>query len=125
MARTVGWSRADWEALSGVPGLGKDLPDMRPGCGSMSVDPGLADALALQFGGTSLQSRRVEIATLEDEFEAMFDRGWSDGLPVIPPTEERVAKMLAGTTRAGDEVVAIVPPSLVECTVEKLSLIHI
>ena len=122
MARTVGWSRADWEALSGVPGLGKDLPDMRPGCGSMSVDPGLTDALALQFGGTSLQSRRVEIATLEDEFEAMFDRGWSDGLPVIPPTEERVAKMLAGTTRAGDEVVAIVPPSLVECTVEKVAI---
>ena len=25
------------------------------------------------------------------------DRGWSDGLPIIPPTEARVAALLAGT----------------------------
>ena len=30
----------------------------------------------------------------------MFDRGWTDGLPVVPPTEERVLRMLEGTTRA-------------------------
>ena len=29
----------------------------------------------------------------------MFDRGWTDGLPVVPPTEERVLRMLEGTTR--------------------------
>ena len=52
----------------------------------------------------------------------MFDRGWSDGLPVVAPTEARVLRMLAGTTRAPDEVVAVVPPDLVECTVEKVAI---
>ena len=70
---------------------------MRPGCGSMSVDPDLVDTLRVRFGATTLRSRRIEIAELEDEFELMFQRGWTDGLPVVPPTEERVLRMLTGT----------------------------
>jgi hypothetical protein len=42
----------------------------------------------------------------EDNLQRLFyDRGWTDGLPIILPTEERVSKMLAGTSRAPDEVV--------------------
>ncbi len=37
-------------------------------------------------------------------------RGWSDGLPVIPPTAERVAKMLAFCDRPWDETIAAIPP---------------
>ena len=122
MARTVGWDRRSWEALSGADDLGAELPDMRPGCGSMSVDPLLADELALRFGATSFASRKVELASAEDPVEAAYDRGWSDGLPVVPPTEARVAAMLAGTTREPGEVVAVVPPALVECTVEKAAV---
>ena len=120
--RTVGWSRAAWEALSGVDALGVDLPEMRPGCGSMSVDPDRVDALRVRFGATALRSRRIELAELEDEFEIMFQRGWSDGLPVIPPTEQRVMAMLDGTGRDPSEVVAVVPPDLVEVTVEKIAI---
>ncbi len=120
--RTVGWSRQQWQELSGVSGLGEGLPDWRPGCGSLSVDPACADELAVRFSGSGLRSRRVELASAEDEWEAMFDRGWSDGLPVVPPTEARVLRMLAGTTRGPSEVVAVVPPSLVECTVEKVAV---
>ncbi|MDW3217849.1 MAG: thioredoxin family protein [Acidimicrobiales bacterium] len=119
---TVGWSRDQWEAFTGVDGLGADLPDMRPGCGSLSVDPTLTDELAVRFSGSTLHSRRIEIADLEDEWEAMWDRGWSDGLPVVPPTEARVLRMLEGTTRAPDDIVAVVPPDLVECTVEKVAV---
>mgnify|MGYP001456770456 FL=1 len=120
--RTVGWDRAQWEAFTGQDGLGPDLPDWRPGCGSLSVDPSRVDELAVRFGGSTLRSRRVELSALEDEFEALFDRGWTDGLPVVPPTEARVHRMLEGTTRAPDEVVTIVPPDLVECTVEKVAI---
>ena len=120
--RTVGWSRSEWEKLTGLDGLGRGLPDWRPGCGSLSVDPAHAGELAARFSGSSLQSRRVELATLEDEWEAMWDRGWSDGLPVVPPTEARVLRMLEGTTRGPSETVAVVPPSLVECTVEKAAV---
>lgn len=122
MARTVGWERRSWEVLTGIDNLGTNLPDWRPGCGSMSVDPSRADQLEVKFGDSEVVSRRVEFASQEDEFEAMFDRGWSDGLPIIPPTEERVLRMLKGTSRQADEVVAIVPPTLVECSVEKVAI---
>ncbi|WP_448616936.1 thioredoxin family protein [Modestobacter sp. URMC 112] len=120
--RTVGWSREQWEELTGTPGLGEGLPDHRPGCGSMSVDPFRVDELEARYGGSGLRSRRVELAELEDEHEALFDRGWTDGLPVVPPTPERVLRMLRGTTRDPGEVVAVVPPDLVGCTVEKVAV---
>jgi len=120
--RIVGWDRGQWEELTGTHDLGPGLPDWRPGCGSLSVDPSRSDELAARFSASGLRSRRVELAELEDEFEAMYDRGWSDGLPLVPPTEARVARMLTGTTRAPDEVVAVVPPDLVECTVEKVAV---
>jgi hypothetical protein len=121
-SRLEGWDRAQWEALTGARGLGSDLPPYRPGCGSLTVDPAMADELRVRFGGSALRSRRVELAGLEDEVEAAFDRGWTDGLPVVPPTEARVLRMLEGTTRAPDELVAIVPPDLVECRVEKVAI---
>ncbi|MFM7685506.1 MAG: thioredoxin [Actinomycetota bacterium] len=120
--RTVGWSRADWQRITGDAALGADLPEMRPGCGSMSVDPDLEDALAARFGASVLASRRIELASLDDDIEAMFDRGFTDGLPVVPPTEERVLRMLRGTDRDHSEIVAVVPPDLVPVTVEKVAV---
>jgi len=116
--RHVGWLREEWRAFFGDPGLGAELPEYRPGCGARAVEP-LVEA---RLRGRTLRSRRVELASEEDEIEAMFDRGWSDGLPVVPPTPERVARMLSGTVRSPDEVVAVVPPDLVECTVEKVAV---
>ena len=116
--RIVGWSREQWEKFIGEGGLGEGLPDYRPGCGAKAVEP---DVVA-RFVGATLASRRVELSDGEDESEAMYDRGWTDGLPVVPPTEVRVARMLEGTTRSADEIVAVIPPDLVECTVEKVAV---
>ena len=123
-ARVVGWHRGEWEALSGARGLGPDLPDQRPGCGSLSVDPLLAPKLSIRFGEAkrTLASRRIELGESEDAFEAMFERGWSDGLPLVPPTERRVMAMLEGTSRGPGEIVATVPPDLADCTVEKVAV---
>ena len=120
--RVLGWHREEWEKLTGQGGLGSALPDYRPGCGSLSVDPSRAPDLAARYGASRLQARRVPLAPLEDEMEVAFARGWSDGLPIVPPTEKRVLAMLEGTRRAPDEVVAVVPPDLVPCTVEKVAI---
>lgn len=120
--RTVGWQRAEWQRITGIDSLGADLPVMRPGCGSMSVDPNLVDALRARFGGSELKARRIELAELDDEMERLYELGVTDGLPVVPPTEERVLRMLTGTTRSPEDVVAVVPPDLVEVTVEKIAI---
>ena len=120
--RLVGWQRDDWRRLSGLSALGEDLPAFSPGCGSKSVDPGMPEKLAFKFGNTPLQARRVEVATQQDAHELAYERGWSDGLPVVPPTEERVLRMLAGTTRAPSELVGVIPPDNAPGTVEKVAI---
>lgn len=41
--------------------------------------------------------------------ETYFERGWTDGLPVVPPTEKSIAAMLAGAALRGDEVLGEIP----------------
>src|SRR5437016_5437952 len=122
VGRTEGWRRDKWEDLAAFTGLGGGLPDYRPGCGSRTLEPGIAETLAARSGDARLRSRRVAIGALEDPVEACFERGWSDGLPVVPPTPERVLRMLEGTRRAPGEVVAVVPPDYAECTIEKVAI---
>lgn len=122
VGRLVGWLRPQWEEFTGVSPLGDGLPEFRAGCGSLSVEPGVAERLAVKFGSEKLAARRVRFGADEDEFEAAFARGWTDGLPVVPPTPERVLRMLAGTSRDPQEVVAVVPPDLTPCTVEKVAV---
>ncbi|MEZ5909213.1 MAG: thioredoxin family protein [Hyphomicrobiaceae bacterium] len=120
--RTVGWHRADWERVAGVAGLGSDLPAQRPGCGSLNTDPSLADELDIRFGRVTFKSRKVEIGEYEDEHEACFERDWTDGLPVVPPTQVRVRRMLEGTLRQPGEVLGAMPPDYQPCTVEKVAV---
>jgi len=42
----------------------------------------------------NLISMRIEISDTEDVLEHMYQEGWSDGLPVVPPTEENVLGFL-------------------------------
>src|SRR5215469_468935 len=120
--RTYGWDRKEWERVAGIAGLGPELPDAQPGCGAKNIEPGIIERLKVRFNETGLRSRRIEIGGDEDEQEAMFERGWSDGLPLVPPTEERVLKMLDGTSRDPQEVIGLVPPALAPATVEKIAV---
>jgi thiol-disulfide isomerase/thioredoxin len=98
VARTQGWDRAQWRKITGISDLGVDLPEMRPGCGSKSREPGVYETLMAQFGKLDFKSRPIQLGGWDDEIEACFDRGWSDGLPVVPPTDVRIIRMLDGTT---------------------------
>lgn len=120
--RVVGWDRGAWRGLTGIGDLGDGLPERRPGCGSRTRDPGMSSRLRARYGETGLRSRTIAVDEDVDPFEACYDRGWSDGLPVVPPTPERVLEMLTGTRRAPDELVGLIPPNLAPCTVEKAAI---
>ena len=98
------------------------LPEHRLGCGSKAHDPDVARRLVVRRGATTLGARRVRVPVGDDPFEFMAAQGLDDGLPVVPPTEARVRRMLQGTTRAASEVVAHVPPNLAPATVEKIAV---
>ena len=72
--------------------------------------------------GGVLAARKIEYAEGDDPVELAYARGWTDGLPVTPPTDERVIAMLKGTTRSPGEVVGRIPPFLAECTIEKVAI---
>src|SRR3970040_814646 len=71
----------------------------------------------------ALQAERIEVGDdLWAAQEFFEEKGWSDGLPIIPPTEERVAQMLAPVKRAPQDVVGAVPPRWAPATVEKIAI---
>jgi len=56
-------------------------------------------------------------------FNTWADRqGWSDGLPLIPPSPERVARALRFTDREPDAILGMVPPRWADATVEKIAV---
>lgn len=58
-----------------------------------------------------------------DEINSYFvENDWTDGLPVIPPTVERVERMLAKTKRDPNEVIGLMPPFWRETTVENVAV---
>ena len=54
--------------------------------------------------------------------EAYFERGWTDGLPVIPPTEKSIAQMLAGAGLRGEEVIGQIPTRNLVVTADKVAI---
>ncbi len=59
---------------------------------------------------------------LDELIEFFHAMRWSDGLPIVPPTRERVERMLSCTTRKPDEVVANVAPGFGAATVERIAI---
>jgi len=116
IAGTVtGWDHAALTALIGRAGalLGTRLalpeatePLLKPGCSSKAaIDPELAAAISAPAG--------------TDDVEEMFERGWTDGLPVVPPTPDRVEAMLGGCN--GRVSLGLVPPDMGEATLERVA----
>jgi hypothetical protein len=60
--------------------------------------------------------------TLAEVQQFAYRRGWTDGLPVIPPTEAAVEEMLTGTDLPRDHVVGLMVPRLGKVTVEKIAI---
>ncbi len=50
-----------------------------------------------------------EVGAGQDAVEFCYSRGWTEGLPVVPPNEGRTLRMLAETARRSEETVAWIP----------------
>ncbi|HUT68026.1 MAG TPA: hypothetical protein VMW86_05715 [Dehalococcoidales bacterium] len=66
--------------------------------------------------------RIVFKGNLEEVNRFFYQRGWTDGLPVIPPTEAAVAEMLTGTDLPADHLVEKLEPRLGKATVERIAI---
>jgi hypothetical protein len=70
-----------------------------------------------------LTSTRLQVDEDPVAFQKLAtDAGWGDGLPLVPPTEERVRGHLVASGRFPDECVAELPPRNGRCTVEKVAV---
>ena len=56
-----------------------------------------------------------------DAIEYFYGKPWSDGLPIVPPTQELVAAMLKGTRHDADEELGLVPPNFEPLTVRRIA----
>ena len=111
----VGWDAEALSALVGqacaaagspAPEVTREPPRAKPGCAAKSTYDD--EMLAL-----------IESAGASDEMEDMFERGWTDGLPVVPPTRARVDAMLGG--RDPRRSLGEVPPGMGEATLERVA----
>lgn len=90
-----------------------------------------AAAPAVDLDGADESDQPDETLSVEgeDQLDAtahmntlFVDRGWGDGFPLVPPTRAAVARMLAGTSRAPEDVVAILEPAFGIATVLKIAV---
>src|SRR5438270_8799986 len=63
-------------------------------------------------------SNTVESVDAFAAIEAHFERGWTDGLPIVPPRPEVVSQSIGTLARKPDEVLISISETNMECTVE-------
>ncbi len=112
--RVVGWDAARLDelleracAMVGAPAVRvtDEPPRRKPGCAAKST---LDEETLLLIDEPG-----------SDDLEEMFERGWTDGLPVIPPTPERVEAMLGG--RNPRHSLGELPPAMGRATLERVA----
>ena len=92
--------------------------------------PQIVKALTLSFTEKEKADALKDISSGEiactgnlDEIDLYFStQGWSDGLPIIPPTPEKVAEFLKYTDYAPDDVIAEIPPSYRKATAKLIAV---
>ena len=98
-------------------------PASKPGCTSRHLEIHTDDPAAAPLDLHSTRGNPaslIDVVADEDPFEYCY-RAFGDALPVIPPTVERVERMLRAAHRDPREVIARIPPCYGEATVEKIA----
>jgi peroxiredoxin len=113
-----------FEIASGRDGA----PDTKPGCVSRHLEPragGDPAASVNLYVERGPRASRIALDDGVDPYEFCYEAGFADPLPVIPPTADRVDRMLEATPflkrLPPDHIVARVPPNYGMATVEKIT----
>jgi hypothetical protein len=133
---TDSYSAASGKGLPGIRSISENVPcestvraDIEAGV--IEVVDHIIDALTRPLTeqeknpppmDTEEKSRIVFKGSLEEVNRFFYRRGWGDGMPLIPPTEEAVAEMLTGTDLPPDHVVTKIIPRMGKATVEKIAV---
>jgi hypothetical protein len=80
------------------------------------------DAPGSPSAGPALRSRVFEVADALEANELFQDRGWTDGLPIVAPTEDAVRRALAAGGLAPGDVVGVEPVRRRRITAEKVAI---
>jgi len=70
----------------------------------------------------TLNSEAFTFDSADEALEAYHERGWTDGLPIVMPTGERIQAMIAASSLPGSTPVGVVPPRWAEATVEHIAI---
>lgn len=70
----------------------------------------------------ALLSKKYKVGDLFEAIEMYFERGWTDGLPIVPPTEVKVRQFIEYTGRSPGEVLCQVPVRRRTITVAKVAI---
>ncbi len=69
-----------------------------------------------------LGSRTFEMPDIAAAVEFCYQQGWTDGLPVVPPTQAAIERIVHYLGRDPQEVVGVVPPRNGIATIEKIAI---
>jgi hypothetical protein len=128
-------SAASGKGMPGVRVIGTTIPcestvraDIDAGVvGAMQeIIEGLTKPLTAEEKSPKPKTAKAPKIAFKGNYEEVnryfYSKGWTDGLPIVPPTEKAVAEMLTGTDLPPDHVVAKVIPRLGKATVEKIAI---
>jgi hypothetical protein len=75
-----------------------------------------------QQGEQMLTSRRIELSDPSEAMEYFYGQGWTDGLPVVPPTPEKVSEFLEYGNKFSGDILGMIPARNRIITAEKVAI---
>ena len=93
-----------------------------------SLAPGLLEGLIGKIQTLENEDEQPDIkkvvfsGTLDEVQDYFYQKMWTDGLPIIPPTKQRVEAFLSFTDRLPEEVIAVLPQEGREASIESIAV---
>jgi len=128
-------SAASSRGMPGIRVLGTPIPcetneksEIEAGVAAAmeNIVAALTKPLTVEEKSPKQQLEKLPRIAFTGSYEAVnrffYSKGWTDGLPISPPTEKAVAEMMTGTDLPAEHVVAKVIPRLGKATVEKIAI---